>query len=172
MRGRIPREVSSVPIALLVCLLGLGVATADAAQNPFPLPELAGYRLTDAVFVRFEDATTRLAAAARADARFDNAPLFTRDLALLEDAPTAAGQLELRLRVEPAFARALNEAAISRREYTKFALTLLGAHVAHGFVTAGVLRGVPPGVTADNVTFVKERQADVVAVLADMGVRH
>ena len=166
------RRHTTVPIALLVCLLGLGVGTAHAGQDAFVLPELAGYRLTEAVFIRFEQATTGLAAAARADARFDNAPLFTRDVAMLEDAPTAAAQLELRLRVEPAFARALNGTAISPREYTKFALALLAAQMAHGFLAAGVLRGVPPGVTADNVSFVRERQADIIAVLADMGVQH
>ena len=78
--------------------------------------------------------------------------------------------LEARLRNEPTLAEALRMANLTPHEYTKFALALVAARLAHGFVKAGVLRSVPPGVHADNVMFVDANQADIAAVMKELGV--
>lgn len=165
-RVRLPRLL--LPLLLLACVAGSGHASAQAA---FTVDELAGYGLTEEVFTRFAEATARLGQVVRNDARFDNAPLFTRELLMIEDAPTAAAQLDLRLRVEPALARALALSGLSPREYTRFALGLLAAHLADRFLATGALRGVPAGVTTDNVAFVRLHTGTVATVLAEMGIR-
>jgi hypothetical protein len=143
---------------------------ALAAQEPFALQELAGYRLTPAVFERFEDASRRIGAATREDPQFADAPLFTREVAVSGDAPAMAAQLDARLRSHPVLVDAIRRASLTTREYTKFALALVAARLAHGFVAAGVIRRVPPGVAADNVSFVDAHQEQVKAVLAEIGV--
>ena len=65
---------------------------------------------------------------------------------------------------------ALVSAQITAREYTKFALALIAARLAHGFVKSGVLRGVPAGVAADNVAFVDANQAAIGDVLKRLGI--
>ena len=57
-----------------------------------------------------------------------------------------------------------------RASTTTFALALLGARLAHGFIDAGLLRNVPPGVAADNVQFVTEHHVEVSAVLKKLGI--
>ena len=78
--------------------------------------------------------------------------------------------LEARLRGDAALADALRAANLSSQEYTKFTLALVAARLAHGFVKAGVIRAVPPGVHADNVAFVDAHEADIDAVLRELGV--
>jgi hypothetical protein len=43
--------------------------------------------------------------------------------------------------------------------------------MAHGFIKAGVLPRVPDGAPTHNVEFVDTHQAEVTAVLADLGMR-
>ncbi len=65
----------------------------------------------------------------------------------------------------------MQTAKLTPREYAKFAIVLLAAHLAHGFVKAGVLQRVPAGAPTNNVEFVKAHEAEVTAVLAELGVR-
>ena len=67
-------------------------------------------------------------------------------------------------------AAALEASKITPREYCKFAITLVAAHLAQGFVKSGVLRRVPPGAPSVNVEFVTTHESDVTATLASLGI--
>jgi hypothetical protein len=141
------------------------------AQAPIDVYELADYRLTAGVFDRFVQASGRIAEVTRNDASFTYVPLFTKDVALSDDAVAAAAGLMARLENHKGLAAALEASQITPREYVKFALALIAAHLAHGFVTSGVLPRVPAGAPSINVEFVGARTADVTAVLASLGIR-
>ena len=161
-------------LALAVSLFAAGPSAAQSLPPPppeFGVTEIADYRLDADMLARFSRASHLVAAAMRADARFDRAPLFTADILLSDDVLAAAIALETRLRNEPALARALRESNVTPHEYTKFTLGLVAARLAYGFVKSGVLRSVPPGVHADNVTFVEANLVDIQAVLIELGVQ-
>jgi hypothetical protein len=164
----IPRVLKSLSL-LPLFVLALVHATAGA-QEPIDVKELAEYRLTAPVFEQFQRASRLLAEAMRDDPRLAGAPLFTQEIAVSGDAPAAAGELETRLQEEPALAGALLAAQLSAREYTKFALALIAAHLARGFLDAGVLRSVPAGAAADNVAFVAAHRTEIAGVLEELGV--
>ena len=153
-------------IALAVSLF----AAVLSAQAEFGVTEIADYRLDAAVFAQFNRASHLIAAAARADARFDREPVFTKDILLSGDVLPMAVALEARLRNDPALAGAFVAADITPHDYTKFALALVAARLAHGFVKSGVLRRVPPGVHADNIMFVDEHLAEIAAAMKAIGV--
>jgi|KBSSwiStaDraftv2_1062776.scaffolds.fasta_scaffold218465_2 hypothetical protein len=163
---RAARPHRLVTVALAVSLLQV----FPCAQAEFGVTEIADYRLDAAVFAQFTRASHLIAAATRADSRFDREPLFTRDILLSDDVLAAAITLEARLRAEPALAGAFFAADMTPHDYTKFTLALVAARLAHGFVKSGALRRVPVGVHADNVMFIDAHLADVVAVLKEMGV--
>jgi hypothetical protein len=141
------------------------------AQGPIDVYELADYRLTTEVFERFVQATERIADITRDDSAFTYAPLFTKDVALSGDAVAEAAGLVARLENHTGLAAALAAANLTAREYTKFALTLIVARLAHGFLTSGVLLRVPSGAPTINVEFVKTHESNVTAVLATLGIR-
>jgi hypothetical protein len=147
-----------------------GVQSAAATQTEFDVKELAEYRLTASVFSRFEKASRLIADITRNDAAFADSPLFTRDVLVLGDAAVIAKELASRLHDHPRLAAALRKARMTAREYTKFAVALFAARLARGFVAAGVLRKVPPGVATDNVAFVTRHHDEIVGVLQDLGV--
>lgn len=163
------RAASPHPLATIGLVLSL-LQLFPVAQAEFGVTEIADYRLDAAVFAQFTRATHLIAAATRADARFDREPLFTRDILLSDDVLAAAVALEARLRTEPAFAGAFFAADMTPHDYTKFTLALVAARLAHGFVKSGALRRVPAGVHADNVMFIDAHLAEVQAVLKEIGV--
>jgi hypothetical protein len=145
--------------------------TLGAQQTSIDVYDLADYRLTTPVFEQFQQASGRVADITRHDEAFRYAPLFTRDVALSGDAAAMAHGLTARLENHAGLSAALAAAKITPREYAKFAIALVGAHLAHEFVKAGVLQKVPAGAPTINVDFVKAHEAEVTAVLADLGVR-
>jgi hypothetical protein len=166
--------VSAFRVAAATFCLGiihLAMPSSFGAQAAIDVYELADYRLTTDVFERFVTASNRIADVIRDDSSFKYAPLFTRDVALSGDAVSAAAGLVARLENHETLAAALDEAKITPREYTKFAITLIAAHLAQGFLASGVLPRVPSGAPTINVEFVKTHQADVTAVLASIGIR-
>ncbi|HEV8395402.1 MAG TPA: hypothetical protein VGQ37_14070 [Vicinamibacterales bacterium] len=163
---RAARRNRLVTVTLAVSLL----QAFPSAQAEFGVTEIADYRLDAAVFTQFNRASHLIAAAARADARFDREPVFTKDILLSGDVLPMAVALEARLRNDPALAGAFVAADITPHDYTKFALALVAARLAHGFVKSGVIRRVPPGIHADNVMFVDANLAEVQAVLKETGV--
>jgi hypothetical protein len=156
-------------LLLTLGLLGALLAPA-AAQDPPGSRELAAYRLTAPVFRQFQQASRRIGEVTATEDRFRFAPLLTREIVQSEDAASAAAQLIARLDNEPAFVEALRAADLSSREYTMFALTLVGARLAHGFIQSGALRAVPSGPPTDNVAFVGAHLQDVLDVLRALGV--
>jgi hypothetical protein len=152
-------------------VMTLLIAAFVYAQAPIDVYELADYRLTTDVFDRFVEASGQVAAVTRDDATFTYAPLFTKDVALSDDAVTATAGLVARLENHKALAAALAGAKITPREYAKFAITLIAARLAHGFLASGVLPRVPDGAPTINVEFVKTHEADVAAVFASLGIR-
>jgi hypothetical protein len=159
-------------IALAMSLFAAVLSAQSLPPPPpeFGVTEIADYRLDADVFARFSQASHVIVVATHADSRFDRAPLFTSEILLSDDVLAAAIALETRLRSEPALAAALHDARLTPHEYTKFALGLVAARLAYGFVKSGVLRSVPPGVHADNVMFVDANLADILAVLTELGI--
>ena len=141
------------------------------AQAPIDVYELADYRLTTEVFQRFVEATEGIASVTREDASFTYAPLFTKDVALSGDAVAEAAGLVARLENHPGLSAALSAANLTAREYAKFALTLIAAHLAHGFLTSGVLPRVPAGAPTINVEFVKAHESEVASAFAMLRIR-
>ena len=158
---------STLAAGLAVAVLFGALALAQAA---FDLKELVAYRLTPEGFGRFDQATRLMAASARHDPAFPKDPLFNREIDLSGDAPLMAAALQARLEKEPIFTSALRAAGMEAREYTKFALTLLAARLAHGFVEAGVLARVPADVPTSNVKFVDEHQPEIARLLEELRV--
>jgi hypothetical protein len=160
----------------LVTLIFIGVVAPSGtgllqAQAPIDVYELADYRLTPEVFERFVQASGRIADITREDSSFTYAPLFTKELALSGDAVAEVAGLVARLQNHTALAAALETAKLTPREYAKFAITLIVAHVAQGFLASGVLPRVPAGAPTINVEFVKTHEADVTATLTTLGIR-
>ena len=172
VRMDVMRRSTQRAIAALV-LVGAFAAwdTRLLAQAPVVLYDLADYRLTPEVFERFVNATGPIAEIAGHDPAFTYAPLFTKDVMLDGDAPTVASGLAARLENHAGLAAALQTAKMSPREYSKFAIALVAAHLAHEFLKAGVLQRVPSGAPTNNVEFVKAHEPEVVAVLAELGIR-
>ena len=158
-----------LPFVVLAIVLSI-LAAGPSAQTPFGVTEIADYRLRADVFAQFDRASQLIASITRAEPRFEREPLFTEEMLLSGDVLPMAIALEARLRNDLALAEALRTANLTSQEYTKFTLALVAARLAHGFVKSGVIRAVPPGVHADNVAFVDAHQADVEAVLQELGV--
>lgn len=156
--------------ATLVAAALLAFAVPEHAQEPFDVKELAQYRLTNVVFTRFVVASRAIAGIARADPALRQAPLFTREVMLSDDARASATTLERRLRTHPGIARALDGAKLSARDYTTFVIALFAARLAHGFVESGAIRRIPEGPAASNVAFVEAHEAEVVSLLAELGI--
>jgi hypothetical protein len=163
-------QVSLRRFAVVVLGLYLGVSPAARSQPAFDAKQLANYRLTLPVFLRFAHATRLMAAQMRADSRFERDPLFSRDVSVSGDAVQMATEVRTRLANDATLAAALFAADISAHEYVTFALALFGARLAHGFLESGAMRMVPPGVAADNVSFVREHLPAIRAALTQLGL--
>jgi hypothetical protein len=164
-------SIRRATVALILAASGAGGRVSLSAQAPIEIYDLADYRLTPQVFEQFVQASGRISEIARTDAAFTYAPLFSKDVALDGDAVAMTSALSARLENHAGLAAALQAAKLTPREYSKFAITLVAAHLAHGFLKAGVLRRVPNGAPTNNVEFVKTHEAEVTAVLADLGIR-
>jgi hypothetical protein len=164
------RVHGSVATLLLAAAMAGLVTVSVTAQPPIDVYELADYRLTKDVFDRFVQVNGRIVDIMQHDAAFTYAPLFTRDVAVSGDAIAVAAGLVARLTNHAGLTAALEAAKITPREYSKFAITLIAAHLAHGFVKAGVLARVPSGAPSVNVEFVKTHEPDVAAALASIGI--
>ena len=158
-------------VILAFALAGTLTATTHTPQAPIGIYDLADYRLTSEVFDQFKQASRLIAEITRHDSAFTDAPLFTKDIALSGDAPAMASSLVARLENHAGLAGALQTAKLTPREYAKFAIALIAAHLAHGFLNAGVLQRVPSGAPTENVKFVEEHRAQIAMVLEDIGVR-
>jgi hypothetical protein len=156
--------------ALLIVLIVSATLAGVPPQTPLGVEELAQYRLTTAVLEKFEIASRAIAAASRTDPSLVQEPAFSQGVARSDDAAAAAATLEKRLQTHPALVGALRAARLSAREYTKFALGVIAAHAAYGFVKTGVLRRVPAGTAAANVAFVEDHEARITTLLADLGI--
>lgn len=155
---------------LLVALTGV-LNAPPATQAPIDVYDLADYRLTAQVFEPFVRASGLIADVIHRDPAFADAPLFTKEIALSGDAPAAASALATRLEGHPDLVAALQIAKLTPREYAKFAIALLAAHLAHEFLNAGVLKRVPSGAPAENVKFVEQHRKEVSSVLDTLGIR-
>jgi hypothetical protein len=147
------------------------LTTPPATQAPIDVYDLADYRLTAQVFEQFVRASNLVAEVTRREKAFADAPLFTKEVALSGDAPAAATALAARLESHPDLVAALQIAKVTPREYAKFAIALVAAHLAHEFLNAGVLKRVPSGAPAENVTFVEQHRAEIASVLETLGIR-
>jgi hypothetical protein len=149
---------SLVPVIVAVVLAG-SHPVSGGAQAPIDVYDLADYRLTPAVFTQFVQASQKVG------------EIFTKEVVLSGDAVVMATGLVARLDNHAGLTAALQAAKLTSREYSKFAITLVAAHMAHGFIKAGVLPRVPDGAPTHNVEFVDTHQTEVTAVLAKLGMR-
>jgi hypothetical protein len=139
--------------------------SSAAFQRPIDQKELAAYALTEPVYTRFAHAVRLVAAASRNDPRLAATPLFTKEIAVTGDVVEAAAVLQSRLEQEQAFRNALFAAEVDAREFTTFALALLAARLAHGFLKAGLIYVMPDTVAGRNVAFVAAHEAEMEALL-------
>jgi len=123
------------------------------------------------VFERFTRATNRIEEITRDDASFKSAPLFTKNAALSGNPVAEATGLVARLEQHAALAASLQAAKLTPREYAKFALGLVAAHLAYDLVKSGVLLQIPSGAPAMNIEFMKTHESDVIATLVRLGIR-
>jgi hypothetical protein len=173
LRKASQRTARSICRAWLAWALAFWLAVLPAsttAQQPFDQQELADYRLTAPVYARFSHAARLIAEASRKDPRLEQAPLFTKQIAVSGDVLEMASLLHGRLEREQAFQTALFAAEIDAREFTMFALALFAARLAHGFVKAKLIHVMPDGVAGGNVAFVEAHQADVGALFSELGL--
>jgi hypothetical protein len=157
----------------LTAVVGFSLAilpAVAAAQQPFVQKDLAAYRLTEPVYLRFAHAARLLTAASRKDPRLEKAPLFTKQIAVSGDILEMAALLNARLEEEPAFRSALFAAEIDAHEFTTFALALFAARLALGFVKAGLIYVMPDGVPGGNVAFAEAHRVEIGALFAEIGV--
>lgn len=161
---------TAIAAVIVIAAISEPGRVALTAQAPIDEYELADYRLTAEVFERFAQASGRIAEITRQDSSFTFAPLFTKDVLLSGDAVAAARGVAARLENHAGLAAALDAAKITPREYSKFVITLVAAHLARGFLKSGVLQRVPSGAPTINVEFVKAHESDVAAVLASLGI--
>jgi hypothetical protein len=161
-------ENGAVTVLLLTC--GLLAYESPAEQGKLDRRELATYRLTTSFFERFRDASQRIAVVLARDASFRAEPLFSQKIVQGGDVTEVSATLEGRLRDHPGLSHALSAATISARDYTKFALTLVAARLALGFLESGVLKTVPPGAAMANVAFVRGHRAEVDDLFTELGI--
>jgi hypothetical protein len=140
------------------------------AAQAIDVKELAEFRLSAAGFERFVSASHAVGRITRDDAAFVAAPLFSRELLVLDDAVAAAAALQARLEEHAQLRHALDAAKMPPREYIRFAIALVAARLAHGFMQSGALRLVPPGPAADNVAFVAAHLDAIRDVLRELGI--
>ena len=152
----------------------VGIALLNAAivsdHDQIDRRELANYRLTPAIFQRFQDASNRIERVVADDETLRTSPLFSQEVVQSGDVLEVAPRLAARLREHAGLASALATARITPDDYTRFALALLTARMAYGYVESGVLRSIPPGAPSENVAFVRNRLGEVDAVLLQLGV--
>ncbi len=69
--------------------------------------------------------------------------------------------MEKTLASSPAIAAGLRAAGITSREYAKLTMALVTSGMAAGMKKAGLLKDLPPGVSAENVAFVLKHEAEL-----------
>jgi hypothetical protein len=159
-------SMNAASLALIVVV----IVSAARGSQPIDVRELATYRLTTRVFEDFARASRLIADVARNDPAFVDTPLFTRDVLVADDAAAAASALEARLQGHAGLRTALRQAMITPREYTRFAIALFAARLAHGFMASGAIRFVPPGAATENVQFVAAHLTSIGQVLKTLGI--
>lgn len=165
------RFTCGVRTALIAIAMAALAVSPSAAQAPIDVYELADYRLSQDVFDRFVSASRRIAEVEQHDADLTRAPLITKDVVLSGDAVAEATALAARLEHHAGLSAALDAAMLTPREYAKFAITLVAAHLAHEFLKAGVLQRVPSGAPTINVEFVTAHEKEVVEALTILGIQ-
>jgi hypothetical protein len=157
--------------AILLLALAGTLNAPPSTQAPIDVFDLADYRLTTQVFDPFVRASNLIADVTRRDPAFADTPLFTKEVALSDDAPASALALAARLESHPDLVAALQIAKMTPREYSKFAISLVAAHLAYEFLNAGVIKRVPSGAPTENVRFVEQHRAEIRSVLDTLGIR-
>jgi hypothetical protein len=164
------RVVENGAVAALLLSCGLLTLGPHAEQGRPDRRELAAYRLTASAFERFRAASERIAIVMARDSSLRAQPLFSQEVVQGGDVIEVSAALEARLRDHPDLSHALRAAKMSARDYTKFALTLVAARLALGFLESGVLKTVPPGPASENVAFVRGHRAAVDGLFVALGI--
>jgi hypothetical protein len=81
----------------------------------------------------------------------------------MNDAKTLS-DMEAQIRKFPPLMNALRSAGMTPREYSKFTLAMLQAGMVAGFKKSGLVKEIPKEVSAENVKFVEEHEAELKAL--------
>jgi len=81
--------------------------------------------------------------------------------------PDSLDEMEAQFSRFPPMANGLRQAGMSPREYAKFLLAMFQASMVAGFRKSGMVKELPAGVSAENVRFVEEHEAELKAMQAE-----
>jgi hypothetical protein len=81
---------------------------------------------------------------------------------------TSLAEMEARIRRFPPMMRALEREQMTPREYATFWLAFMQAAFVHGFQRSGMLKELPPGVSAENVQFIADHAAEIEAMQKEL----
>jgi hypothetical protein len=178
-------------------LIPVAASAQNPATNDPDMKELLAYRLTLPTLDKVVQATKNMAAAAKSDPRFIKHAALEKEIKTLEQKEERTDADEARLEKlkeeleqadeklnfsentktlsdmaaaiekEPLAAKALADAGMSAREYSKFALAYFQAAMVAGMMKQGMIKEVPAELKAtvnmDNVKFVQEHEAELEA---------
>jgi hypothetical protein len=139
----------------------------DAQPRPDPMPAAeaeADYLLTQPDVERFADASKRL----RLLAERDPGPM--RRLRSREEADRSASLEETAARLdgEPAVRGAIESAGLTTREYALITVTLSEAILVQQALAHGSIDRPPPGVSEENLEFVRAHRDEISRLLAEV----
>jgi hypothetical protein len=147
------------------------VAVADPPTGERPLPDTtpgpvtaADHRLTRSDVERFAEASKQL----RLLAERDPGPM--RRLRAREGAARSASLEETvaRLDAEPAVREAIESAGLTTREYALITVTLSEAILVQQALAHGSIDRPPPGVSQENLDFVRTHRDEISRLLAEV----
>jgi hypothetical protein len=82
--------------------------------------------------------------------------------------PQTLSEMAAQVERQPTVAAALRKAGMSPREYSTFMLAMMQAGMVAGFKKTGHLKELPKGVSAENVKFIEDHEAELKAWQEEM----
>jgi hypothetical protein len=184
-------------VCLLTLAARAGAQIRPAARPDPDMAELAAYRLNTATLQKVTVAMQAFQAALEDDPKYKRYMAAQHELEALEqkenrseaderriealeqelekeskdmdggDAGTL-GDMERSIARMPYMPDALARAGLTPREYAKFSLAMLQAGMVAGMKKSGMMKEMPPGVSAENVQFMIDHEKEIAALTAMM----
>lgn len=90
------------------------------------------------------------------------------DLNVAPDSGESLSEIAARLEKIPPMAQALKSAGLAPREFIKFSLVVFQTMFVHEMQKAGQLKTVPPEISAENLKFVSEHEAEIMRMANEL----